>query len=308
MNGKQPQPSPVRMKLRNDLALAVFFALMLLGLSMADVCLCANRTDKAGGKAPDSIRIALIHLDARPGEVARNRSRIEAAISAAVARKADWIMTPELAETGYGFVKKIGTDWIENFPNAWVRRLSDIARNNGVALFIGLAEKDGITGKLYNSVAVIGSDGVIQGTYRKHRVNGPAEKWATPGQENNLFVVDGIPVGMLICADSYKTDVASRHKLQGARILLSPANWPQLGHMGPSGYWEARTKETGLPLIVNNRTGQEPDLDFSSGESTLVISGCRVVNFSAKDTSIFYLDWDVKNNSFAVVPDMPNLQ
>lgn len=281
---------------------------MLAGLSMADACLSANRTDEAGEKTPGTIRIALIHLDARPGEVARNRNCIEAAIKDAVARKADWIMTPELAETGYGFVKKIGTDWIENFPNAWVFRLSGIARDKRVAMFIGLAEKDGVTGKLYNSVVVIGRDGVIQGTYRKHRVNGPAEKWATPGQENNLFVVDGIPVGMLICADSYKPDVASRHKLQGARILLSLANWPQLGHMGPSGYWEARTKETGLPLIVNNRTGKEPDLDFSSGESTLVISGRRVVNFSAKDTRIFYLDWDVKNNKFTVVPDAPNLQ
>lgn len=308
MNGKQQQTSSVRMKFKHNLALSVFFVLMLLGLSMADACQCANRTGKAGGKTPDTIRIALIHLDARPGEVALNRSRIEAAISAAVARKADWIMTPELAETGYGFVKKIGTDWIENFPDDWVRKLSVIARNNGVALFIGLAEKDGVTGKLYNSVVVIGRDGVIQGTYRKHRVNGPAEKWATPGQENNLFIVDGIPVGMLICADSYKTDVASRHKLQGARILLSPANWPQLGHMGPSGYWEARTKETGLPLIVNNRTGKEPDLDFSSGESTLVVAGRRVVNFSSKDTDIFYLDWDVKNSSFAVAPNAANIQ
>ncbi|NTW77384.1 MAG: carbon-nitrogen hydrolase family protein [Syntrophaceae bacterium] len=281
----------------------VLFVCVFLGLSTITNGWCADPAGSNMVKTPDAIRIALVHFNARPGEVAHNRSRIEAAISEAAARKADWIVTPELAETGYGFVKKIGIDWIENFPNDWVRRLSGIARDNRVTLFIGLAEKDSTTGKLHNSVAVIGQDGVIHGTYRKHRVvNGPAERWATPGQENNLFVVDGIPVGLLICADSYKADVSSRHKLQGARILLSPANWPQVGHMGPNGYWEARTQETGLPLIVNNRTGKEPDLDFSSGESTLVMSGRRVVKFSSKDTRIFYLDWDVKNNRFTVVP------
>jgi predicted amidohydrolase len=283
-----------------------FLALLVcvfLGLSTVTAGWCAEPADSNRVKTPDAIRIALVHFNARPGEVAHNRSRIEVAISEAIARKADWIVTPELAETGYGFVKKIGTDWIENFPNNWVCKLSGIARSNRVTLFIGLAEKDSTTGKLHNSVAVIGQDGVIHGTYRKHRVvNGPAEKWAAPGQENNLFVVDGIPVGLLICADSYKTDIASRHKLQGARILLSPANWPRVGHMGPNGYWEARTQETGLPLVVNNRTGREPDLDFSSGESMLVTLGRMVVKFSSKDTKIFYLDWNIKNNSFVAVP------
>ncbi|MEN6623179.1 MAG: carbon-nitrogen hydrolase family protein, partial [Smithella sp.] len=280
-----------------------FFFVFILAVGMITTAWCAESADLIRNKKPDTIRIALVHLNSQPGEVTLNRSRIEAAINEAVLKKADWILTPELAETGYGFVKKIGTNWIENFPNDWIRRLSGMARISGVTLFIGLAEKDSTTGKLHNSVAVIGRDGVIHGTYRKHRViKGPAERWATPGQENNLFIIDGIPVGLLICADSYKAEVAIRHKLQGARILLSPANWPQSGHMGPKNYWETRTQETGLPLIVNNRTGREPDLDFTTGESTLVISGHRVFKFKSDDTKIFYLDWKVKKNSFAIVP------
>lgn len=269
--------------------------LIVLNISVAGWC----GGEKTFAKEPETIRIALIHLDARPGEVDLNRRRIESAISEAVAQKADWIMTPELAETGYGFARKIGTEWIENFPNKWILSLAESARRNKVALFIGMAEKDSTTGKLHNSVAVIGRDGVIQGTYRKHRVvNGPAERWATPGMENNLFIVDGIPVGLLICADSYKTEIASRHKLMGARILLSPANWPPAGEMGPKGYWEARTVETGLPLIVNNRTGSEPDIDFSAGESTVVLGGKRVLTFTSPDTRVFLVDWDYRSGTF----------
>ncbi len=47
------------------------------------------------GNAQDVIRIALIHLDARPGEVEHNRQQIEAAIKEAVANGANWIVTPE---------------------------------------------------------------------------------------------------------------------------------------------------------------------------------------------------------------------
>lgn len=296
--------APAKEDLMRNLMVAVFIL-----LSVPTLLFAANTQipENLEAKSADNIRIALIHMDSRPGEIAHNRRQIEVAINKAIARKADWIMTPELAETGYGFAKKIGTGWIENFPNSWIRKLSAIARNQRVVLFIGLAEKDSITGKLHNSVAVIARDGVIHGTYRKHKIiNGHAESWANPGQENNLFVLDGIPIGLLVCADSYKTDIAIRHKLLGARILLSPANWSQDEHTGPNGYWEACSKETGLPLIVNNRTGKEPDIDFSSGESTLVVAGRRVVNFNSKDTNIFYLDWDIKNNIFAVVRDIPN--
>lgn len=271
-------------------------ATLLLGLGATGSGVCAPATVSA--VAPERIRIALVHLDARPGEVERNRRNIEAAISRAVAEKADWVLTPELAETGYNFATKIGTGWIENFPNQWILSLAARARRDRVALFIGMAEKDSTTGKLHNSVVVIDKNGVIQGTYRKHRVvNGPAESWASPGIENGIFTIDGVPVGLLICADAYKDEISSRHRLMGARILLSPANWPPAGEMGPKGYWEERSRETGLPLIVNNRTGVEPGIDFSAGESAAIANGRRLFTFVSPTPQLLLLVWDRTNGA-----------
>ena len=249
-------------------------------------------TSKAPAKAPEALRIALLHLDAVPGDIAGNRARIEAGIQEAVSQGADWVMTPELAETGYNFASRIGTKWIAPFPDAWISTLAAIARDNRVALFVGFAERDAKTGKFHNSVAVINRDGVIQGAYRKQRVHGGAESWSTPGTGGTPFVVDGIPVGLLICADTYKPELAASYRQQGAAILLAPANWPPVAGMGPDDLWERRSAETGLPLIVNNRTGREPELDFTLGESVVAAGGERLFSFSSSQSRLFYVDWD----------------
>jgi predicted amidohydrolase/adenosylcobinamide amidohydrolase len=249
-------------------------------------------TNEAPAKAPQALRIALLHLDAIPGDITGNRARIEAGIQEAVNHGADWVITPELAETGYNFASRIGTNWIAPFPDAWISTLAAIARDNRVALFVGFAERDAKSGKFHNSVAVIDRAGTILGAYRKQRVHGGAESWSTPGSGGAPFVVDGIPVGLLICADTYKPEPAASYRQQGAAILLAPANWPPVAGMGPDDLWERRSAETGLPLIVNNRTGREPELDFTLGESVIATGGERLFSFSSSQSRVFYVDWD----------------
>jgi adenosylcobinamide amidohydrolase len=135
--------------------------------------------DAAAGpaKAAGDLRLALLHLDPVPGDIVGNRARIEDGIRAAVRHSADWVVTPELAETGYNFAKRVGTDWIAPFPDAWISTLAAIARDNGVALFVGFAERDAQTGKLHNSVAAIAAPGrpgrsLVPGRQRRHAFHG----------------------------------------------------------------------------------------------------------------------------------------
>ncbi len=260
--------------------------------------------DLAAGpaKTQGDLRLALLHLDVTPGDIAGNRQRIEAAIQQSAKQGADWVITPELAETGYNFNQRVGTKWISPFPDRWINTLSAIARDNKIALFIGFAERDVKTKTLHNSVAVIDRDGQILGTYRKQRVHGGPEAWSVAGQQGAIFRVDGMSVGTLICADTYKPDLAAKLAAQGANILLVPTNWPPVDNMGPGDVWEQRTLETGLPMVVVNRGGKEAELDFSNGQSAVSLNGQRLFSFTAPTGGIFYVDWDRKQGFRQIQP------
>lgn len=253
-------------------------------------------------KAEGDLRIALLHLDPVPGDIAGNRARIEAAIREAARHGADWLVTPELAETGYNFASRIGTDWIHPFPDAWMHTLAAIARDNGIALFVGLAERDATSGRLHNSVAAIDRAGRILGAYRKQRPVGRAEAWSQASGEGKPFQVDDIAVGTLICADAWAAEPAARLAAHGAAILISPANWPPVDGMGPDDVWEKRTRETGIPMVIVNRGGKEPELDFSAGESAVSLNGQRLFSFTAPAGGIFYVDWDRRQRFREVRP------
>ncbi len=247
---------------------------------------------------PDLVRIALVHLAAGAGQVEPNRRRIEAAVDAASEAGADWILTPELAESGYHFAAEIGTDWIEDFPSDWLKSLARRAGERRAALLVGLPERDVQTGKLHNSVAVIDRTGTILGAYRKiHVIPGEAEGWATPGEATPLFALDGEAVGILICADSYTPEIAAAYARSGAGVLLSSAAWAP-GSMGPNGCWEDRSRETGLPFLVCNRTGEEPGISFRNSESVVDRQGQRLFTFTAPGTTVFLVQWNRRTGEF----------
>ena len=250
-------------------------------------------------------RIALVHMIPRLGDVPANRRLIEEAIRKAAAAGANWIVTPELSESGYKFVSTIGTDWIESFPSRWMESLAKLAARLRVSLFVGFPEREAGSGELHNSVAVIDRSGAMLGNYRKINVlPTPSEKWAVPGRETPIFTVDGTRIGLLICADSYSPDIAREYARTGADLLLSSAAWAP-GSMGPNGCWEDRSKETGLPLIVCNRSGAEPDLSWLESESVVDQQGKRLFTFQSARGMVFLVDWDRKRQTFTRSGSIP---
>jgi predicted amidohydrolase len=248
------------------------------------------------------IRIAMLHLKPIAGDLDHNRALIENAVRIASAHKTDWIITPETAVSGLQFDHLIGTDWVEQQPDPWTRRLCELAAAANTWLFLGQPERGG-NNEIYNTVFVVGPDGQVIGKQRKILVH--SDGWSTPGDEILPMVAGPLCVGIMICADAYTNRVADAHLSQGAKVLVAPSSWGP-GLYGPEGEWERRSMETGLPVFVCNRTGKDQSVSFWEAESLVIVGGKRRLTHQSRQSAILLFDWDCEamdlvSESFQVV-------
>jgi len=249
---------------------------------------------------PHTLRIAFLHLSPIPSELTWNRRLVETAVNTAAKLGATWIITPELVVPGYTFADSIGTDWILPQPDPWMTHMARLAAQLRVTLFLSCPEQDRKSRKLYNSLFAISADGTIVGTHRKiHTLRVGSEAWSTPGTQAVAIPVPPFTrVGMLICADAFTSDIARNLRAQGAQLLVSSAAWAP-GHHGPNGEWERCTSDTGLPLIVCNRTGPDRTLDFTKAETVVVTDGRRLLSLSSARSAVFAIEWDLEKQTLA---------
>ena len=170
-----------------------------------------------------------------------------------------------------------------------------------VTVFLSHPERDRQTAKLHNSVFVIAANGAILGKHRKiNTLRVGAEAWSSPGGQAAPILIPPVGhVGVLICADAYSPGIAKSLQAQGAQLLVSSAAWAP-GLHGPNGEWERCTRDTGLPLLVCNRTGPDRTLNFTEAESVIVKGGQRLLSFRTERSAIFTIEWNLQTQTLAI--------
>jgi predicted amidohydrolase len=237
------------------------------------------------------IRIALLHFAPCYDNIQSNVALLETLFLKAVELQPDLILTPELAVSGYEFYKILGREWIKEDGKKVIEKFSHLARKNKVALVLGSPIYDAKSDKYYNAAIFINEQGQVIGEHHKILVLPGAEAWSSPGVEIKPVEWRGHKIGLLICADAYKESIAEKLAQQGAEVLISLAAWAP-GEHGPSGEWEQRSKDTGLCVLVCNRTGKGALVNFDGSSSVVVAGGRKVVEYAEKQPAILTIDVD----------------
>ncbi len=208
-------------------------------------------------------------------DLADNIARIETLVRAAAADGAQIILPPELFEGPYFCQVEDEALFAHAKPvtaHAAVLAMQKLAGELGIAIPTSFFEADGP--HYYNSLAMIGPDGAVQGVYRKsHIPDGPGyeEKYYfRPGNSGfKVWDVFGTHIGVGICWDQWYPECARIMALMGAELLLYPTaigSEPYDAELDTSRLWrramQGHAISNCMPVIAANRNGQEGEQMF----------------------------------------------
>src|SRR5713101_1986232 len=213
-------------------------------------------------------RVAAIQYEPIPGEKEKNVAALLHLVQEAAQHNARLIVLPEMGTTGYCWESRteIAPD-VEPIPGLTTDLFQQLSAQYDCYIAISLAEVDPATDVYYNSMALIGPQGLI-GTYRKIHSYISEPRWARDGDLD--MPVWETPLGRLaglICQDASFFEAARIPALRKADVLLFPTNW--LEEKCPSSWWMARAFENGVYFIAANRYGVERGVQFSGGSCIL---------------------------------------
>jgi predicted amidohydrolase len=173
--------------------------------------------------------VAACQLGLAVGEVESNRAAAAAAIEESAGQGAELVVLPELCDSGYVFTGqaealKLATPATDS-PT--LRDWQALAARYRTTIAGGFCEL-GEDGRLYNSAAFVGADGVLA-IYRKAHLWDAEKLVFTPGDAAPPVVE--LPfgrVGLMICYDLEFPEWVRLAALAGAELIAAPVNWPAM--------------------------------------------------------------------------------
>ena len=242
----------------------------------------------------DRLRIALVQLSQRIGDLPGNAEQMLKWRAKAAAEGADLVLVPELQLTGYppeDLVLK--PEFVRQTMEA-AERLVDATVDGGPALLFGSIHSEG--GANYNCV-ILAEGGRIVGRRLKHELPNygtfDEKRVFTPGPLPEPILFRGVKLGVPICEDIWVERVCAHLANAGAEILLSPNGSPYEVDKDSlrQGQVRERVIETGLPLVYLNRVGGQDELVFDGSSFVTNDDGSIAVQLPDFEESMELTDW-----------------
>jgi NAD+ synthase (glutamine-hydrolysing) len=237
------------------------------------------------------LRLALAQLNTIVGDLHGNRDKVLSSLEEARAAKADLVLFPELAVTGYppeDLLLRPG------FVTAARRTLDEIARaTSGIVALVGTPWFDR---DLANACAVC-ADGEVRAVYRKHYLPNygvfDEHRYFAEGRELVLLQLGDVFVGPTICEDVWQpgppaTDLA----LAGAQLIVNVSASPF--HVGKAEEREemlvTRARDSSSYLAFCNLVGGQDELVFDGHSVVLDDSGDVVARAPGFEEALLVVD------------------
>jgi N-carbamoylputrescine amidase len=237
-----------------------------------------------------------------------NIAAVSELVREAAAKGAQVVLPPELFE-GLYFCRVEDEGYFANARpldrHPAVTAMRALAAELSVAIPTSFFEADGP--HHYNSLAMIGPDGAVQGVYRKsHIPDGPGyeEKfYFRPGNTGFKVWPDAVPdatIGVGVCWDQWYPETARSMMLMGAELLFYPTaigNEPHDPSLDTSRLWrramQGHAVSNVVPVIAANRIGNEEGQVFYGHSFICDERGDMLAEFGASETGVLVATLDL---------------
>jgi predicted amidohydrolase len=227
-------------------------------------------------------QIAGVQMPVAFADPERNATLVIEHLHSTVSGGAELTIFPECALSGYCFSDRTTAYEASLDPNgAVLGRVIEASRSLRSSVVVGYLERSGA--ELYNSVSLIGPDGLIA-TYRKvHLPKLGVDRFTCPGRQPFQVIEHrGLRLGMLICYDCSFPEATRVLALQGADLVVLPTNWPTTSGLTADYVPNCRALENQIYFAAINRIGSENGFEFL-GKSKICAPGGRDLAFANHD-------------------------
>ncbi|MDQ6765286.1 MAG: carbon-nitrogen family hydrolase [Verrucomicrobiota bacterium] len=220
------------------------------------------------------MRIAAAQIDCVVGDIAANVAKIRSFAEEAKAVGAEWIVFPEMSDTGY--VMAVINERAMRWDGGAVPALRTLAKELSLGVICGVSERTNEC--IFNSQVVIDARGELIGKYRKTHLFSPApieeNKCFRAGSEATTLRLGDFTAGLSICYDLRFPEFYRRAACQNAAnlfIVSSAWPFPRVEHLRVLA--TARAIENQSYLVLANRVGTDNGVTFCGSSAIIAPSG-----------------------------------
>jgi len=228
------------------------------------------------------VTISLAQMNIAHGDPKKNTALMEKWTIEAARRGSHLIVFPELWSTGYALDR--ARDFAHQLNAGVFSQLSTVATQNKISIVGSVLEKRGL--EVANSASFFAPNGRMMGIYRKIHLFKLMEedKYLQPGSSPLQMDLPWGNTALAICYDLRFPELFRRYALEGAKMVIIPAEWP----MERIEHWrvllQARAIENQCYIVATNAAGQTGDTTF--GGHSMIIDPWGKIVIEASDEPI----------------------
>ena len=238
------------------------------------------------------MRIACVQLNIDYGNPKENFRKVEEKIRKAAMLNAEIVVLPEMWNTGYDLTH------LENLADTNGEETKSLLTRLAKELHIHIiggsvsTKRDNL---FFNTMYVVNNTGDLIAEYDKAHLFKLMDEhlYLEAGTDKNIFTLNNVEMGGVICYDLRFPEWFRVHSLAGAKVIFVPAQWPATRVDHWKILLQARAIENQCFIVAVNRVGEDLNNTFN-GNSMVIAPWGEVLWVGADEETIGLVDINIQ--------------